>query len=261
MWTELSPLFSVGMQPDVPRKVISMVDDRESGFKFALSEMDNMDLGRRREFHTHTFFSDGALSCAEQLRYGVVRGLDAMALTDHVDFANVEHVVNNQLRMKEEWDGKMRMLVGVELTHTRPTKIAKLAALAKSLGADIVVMHGETPVEPVEPGTNAAAAACKDVDILAHPGNLTLGEAEAAVKNGVFIELTSRGGHNRFNGHVARMASEAGAELLVNSDMHAPGDLITQEEAYAVALGSGLPQKDALAVVRDNPLKFLKRLK
>ena len=35
-----------------------------------------------------------------------------------------------------------------------------------------VVVHGETLVEPVEPGTNRAAVSCPEVDILAHPGCL-----------------------------------------------------------------------------------------
>ena len=40
-------------------------------------------------------------------------------------------------------------------------------------GAEIVIVHGETTVEPVAPGTNHAACTCPDVNVLAHPGLIT----------------------------------------------------------------------------------------
>ncbi len=44
-----------------------------------------------------------------------------------------------------------------------------MVRLSKELGAEIVVVHGETSVEPVAPGTNNASVELSDVDILAHP--------------------------------------------------------------------------------------------
>jgi histidinol phosphatase-like PHP family hydrolase len=219
-----------------------------------------MDLGARYEFHTHTFYSDGVLSVAELLRYGVVRGCAALAVCDHVDFSNVEHVVKSQRKMLREWYGEMRVIQGVELTHTPVRKIGKLARLAKKAGAEIVVMHGETPTEPVEPGTNAAAVACRYVDILAHPGKITAEDAQKALDNGIYLELTARRGHNAGNQHVAGVALDVGAQLLVNSDMHAPDDLIVQERAYEICLESGLDEKRALEVVKKNPIRFMERL-
>ena len=42
------------------------------------------------------------------------------------------------------------------------------------------------------------------------------------------------------NGHVARVAGEAGALMVVDTDAHAPEDLITGQRAREVALGAGL---------------------
>jgi len=131
-------------------------------------------------------------------------------------------------------------LPGVELTHVAPQSIAPLARAAKQAGAALVVVHGETIVEPVASGTNAAAVACPAVDILAHPGMITPEEAQQAAENGVYLEITSRRGHSLTNGHVARVALLAGARLVVNTDMHDPGDMIDQEQARLVALGAGL---------------------
>jgi histidinol phosphatase-like PHP family hydrolase len=145
----------------------------------------------------------------------------------------------------------------VELTHVPPEHIAPLAKKAKELGAEIVVVHGETPAEPVMPGTNAAAVACRDVDVLAHPGFITLEEARTAKSNGIFLEITARKGHNMTNGHVVRIAREAGAAMVVDTDAHAPDDLITGKRAREVALGAGLSEAEASATA-ENARAFLK---
>ena len=55
----------------------------------------------------------------------------------------------------------------------------------------LIVVHGETLVEPVAPGTNRAAIEA-DIDILAHPGLITVEEAARARERGVFLELSAR---------------------------------------------------------------------
>jgi len=219
-----------------------------------------MDLGRRCEFHTHTFFSDGCLSPVELVRRAFVLGDGVIALTDHVDFTNVEHVLKSQLKIKGEIDWDIDVLVGVELTHIPVGKIPKMVALALGFGAEIVVGHGESPVEPVEEGTNHAYIA-SGVDVLAHPGRLTGEDARLARENGVFIELTTRHGHRRGNRRVAAAAQEAGAKMIVDTDTHSPENLITQEQALKLALGSGLRRREALETVVENPKRLLERLR
>ena len=219
-----------------------------------------MDLGRRCEFHTHTFFSDGVLSPVELVRRAFVLGDMCIALTDHVDFTNLEHVLKSQLKIKGNIDWDIEVLVGVELTHIPVGKIPKIASRARRLGAEVVVGHGESPAEPVEGGTNRAYAGC-GVDILAHPGGISVEDGELAAEKGVLLELTSRGGHDAGNRRVAAVAREVGAKLIVDTDAHRPEDLITQEGAYDVAVAAGLSPEEAAVVVRDNPLEFLRRLK
>jgi histidinol phosphatase-like PHP family hydrolase len=80
---------------------------------------------------------------------------------------------------QQESDFPLTFIPGVELTHVAPRRIAPLAQRAKELGAGLVLVHGETISEPVRPGTNRAAVECPAVDILAHPGLITLEEAPA----------------------------------------------------------------------------------
>jgi histidinol phosphatase-like PHP family hydrolase len=206
------------------------------------------------DLHTHTIFSDGELLPSELVRRAAVLGYTAIALTDHVDYTNAEHVLSCLLKAKYLEDVlNIRVLVGVELTHVPGEKIANLSALARRSGAELVVVHGETPVEPVQPGTNRAALEA-GVDILAHPGFLTKEEAEMARDKGVCLEITARAGHNITNGHVARVAKEAGASLVVNTDAHSPEDLIDTERAVQIAFGAGLDLQEARQIVIEHAI-------
>ncbi|SNQ59343.1 histidinol phosphate phosphatase domain-containing protein [Candidatus Methanoperedens nitratireducens] len=212
------------------------------------------------DLHTHSTFSDGELIPSELVRRAVFYGYKAIAITDHVDFTNIEHILSCMKNIKSlEDDYDIRIFSGVELTHVPPGKMPKLVDLARKLGAEIVVVHGETTVEPVPEGTNHTAVTL-DIDILAHPGLITVEDAELARDNGICLEITSRNGHNRTNGHVVRIAKETGASLVVDTDTHAPHDLITDEVALKIAMGAGLDEKGARSATISQPLNLIKTI-
>jgi putative hydrolase len=216
------------------------------------------------DFHMHSLFSDGDLLPSEIVRRTQVLGCRAIAITDHVDPSNLEHVIRSMVRaaeFTEKYVDDFRLLPGVELTHVPPKSIPSLAREAKKLGAAVVVVHGETPVEPVREGTDDASCRCGDVDILAHPGAITEEAVANAKENNVFLELSYRGGHCLGNGHVARLALKHGAMLIVDSDAHTIGDHMTPSDAVGVAHNSGLSAAEAERVVFENPEILLKRLK
>jgi len=209
------------------------------------------------DLHTHTILSDGEMLPIELIRRMAVTGYTTVAVTDHVDLSNAEPVLETLALVRES--AKLygvRMLCGVEITHVPPTQIAGLARAAKDAGADIVLVHGETAVEPVAEGTNHAACTCKYVNVLAHPGLITLKDAKAAEKNGIALEITSRGGHNRTNGHVVRIAKEAGCQLVVDSDAHAPHDILDERSKMLVAKGAGLSDAECKRVLSLNIDQF-----
>jgi histidinol phosphatase-like PHP family hydrolase len=124
----------------------------------------------------------------------------------------------------------------------------------------LVIVHGETIVEPVEPGTNLAAITCPDVDLLAHPGLLRLGEAKLAAANGIFLEITARKGHSLTNGLIAKLALQSGAKLLLNSDAHDEADLLTTPLARAIAQGAGLAKGQIQEILISHPRLLLEKL-
>jgi histidinol phosphatase-like PHP family hydrolase len=73
------------------------------------------------------------------------------------------------------------------------------------------------------------------------------------------LEITSRQGHSLSNGHVARLAQKAGAQLVLNTDTHLPDDLISREKALKVAWGAGLRPEDFDQML-ENSRKILSRL-
>lgn len=214
------------------------------------------------DFHTHTSLSDGSLSPIELIRRALVRGYKAIALTDHVGIGYLDRIIreiaSDCALARAHWP--ILAIPGVELTHLPPQAIAEAARRAKELGAWLVVVHGESIIEPVEKGTNKAALQCPYVDILAHPGLITLEEAELAATAGIFLELSARKGHSLANSHVSQLARLAGAKLLLNSDAHDETDLLTPPLARQIARGAGLDEKESDEILITNVQALLKRL-
>jgi len=224
------------------------------------------------DFHTHTVFSDGGMIPAGLMQRAMVRGCLGLAITDHVDSSNLEWAFENLLKFVEElgqeWQSDivpggdvttaplntldsealaknwhLPIIPGVELTSVPPRKIAALAQKAQSLGAKWVVVHGETIMEPVAPGTNRAAIEA-GVDLLSHPGLITADDAARAAELGVHLEITTHKGHGMANGWVAQRARESGAKLLLNTDCHVSADILDAKQRRAIAFGSGLTAEE-----------------
>jgi putative hydrolase len=193
------------------------------------------------DLHTHTFFSDGVLSVSELVYRAKTVGYTHIAITDHVDEANIEFVVKNIQNAVKNLSTfyNITVLPGVELTYVPPEIIPKMVVKARNYGAKIVVVHGESPVEPVPPGTNMAAVLSR-VDVLAHPGNVTKDVAEIAHKNNVAFEITSRKGHSNTNAWVAEISKKENVNLVFNNDVHFPENILNKEQIYSVLSESKL---------------------
>ena len=178
------------------------------------------------DFHCHTTHSDGDLVPAELIRRAEHAGWHGIGMSDHCDFSNIETLIPAiAAAVRAERRGRgFPVAAGVEITHVRPEQIGELVRRARELGAEYVIVHGESPVEPVLEGTNRAAieAGC---DILAHPGALSRADARLAAERGVLLEISGRQGHSLGNGGIVRAARDAGAGVLFGSDTHEPDNI------------------------------------
>jgi histidinol phosphatase-like PHP family hydrolase len=205
------------------------------------------------DLHTHTILSDGALLPAELVRRAEISGYKAIALTDHVDSGNMEIVLNQLVKVSKDLNGQggIKVLPGVEITHMPPSLIPKLAEQARRLGAKIVVVHGESPVEPVAPKTNWFGLQ-SDIDILAHPGMITEEEVQMAKEKGIYLEISARRGHCLANGHLVSLARKYEARLVINTDAHQAKELFTKEMIRKVGWGAGLTEEELEKVFQNS---------
>ena len=201
------------------------------------------------DLHTHTILSDGALIPAEHIRRAEVAGYRILGIADHADLATLEVVLGPALiaARRENELGRIKVLAGVELTHVRPRHFAEATDLARKLGAHFVIAHGETIAEPVEAGTNRAAIDA-GVDVLAHPGLISEGDATAAAQRGIFLEITAKRGHCLTNGHVAKLARQVGAKLIFGSDAHDGSQMPTRQAAERICLAAALNRDEVAAM-------------
>ena len=205
------------------------------------------------DLHTHTILSDGVLLPSELARRAEEKGYKVIAFTDHIDFSNVENVVPSLVRVCEKINRnyKIKTIPGVEITHINPIDIPVLAQIAKNMGAKLIVVHGETIVEPVFKGTNRKALE-SDIDILAHPGLLSEEEAHIAAERGIYVEISARRGHSLSNGHIVRLWYEYGFPVILNTDTHSPEDLIDDEFAKKIIISAGVKVADVNTVIQNS---------
>ncbi len=213
------------------------------------------------DFHTHTLLSDGALIPAEQIRRAFIAGYKVLGITDHVDFSNIEFVFNSLSKLISktkycDWD--IKVIPGVEITHVPVKKIEKIVQTAKDLKIPLIIVHGESPVEPVEKGTNRAAIE-SGVDILAHPGLILPEDVKRAKELNVSLEITARKGHSLTNGYVAKLATKYGTPMVLDTDSHRPSDFFTKEFRITVLKGCGL-ENEQIIKIEDNIQKLSEKL-
>jgi len=209
------------------------------------------------DLHAHSLLSDGVLLPSEvAVRYAAL-GYKVIAITDHVDYSNIEQVITSILKFTKHWpkNSNIKVLPGVELTHLPLEQFKPLVKYARSRGIKVVVGHGETLAEPVIHGTNRAAINA-GVDILAHPGLITDEDVKLAKKKRVFLEITARKGHCVSNPHVAEKALKIGAKLILETDSHSPENIISRNDLVSVGINAGLEQSD-IDTIYKNINKFI----
>jgi histidinol phosphatase-like PHP family hydrolase len=214
----------------------------------------------RYDFHSHTYLTDGDESATSMWAAADRLGHRCLAITDHIGLEDPRPLLDRLRAESKGWeDSELQTLIGVEVTVVPPRHIARAVRQARKAGAEVVIVHGETTAEPVAAGTNRAAVELNDVDVLAHPGFITVAEAELAKAHDVILEISARALHGMTNGHVVQTALQVGNDLVVDSDAHRTTQLVTAEAARRVAQGAGVPESTLKRVLDESPRRLLRR--
>ena len=230
-------------------------------FKEAFEKILSRERLGRCDFHTHSFFSDGVLLPMEQLRRAYVTGHEVYAITDHASASNLDIIQkltkDCELAIKH-WG--LLALPGVELTHVPADAIKEISEQAREMGAFIIVIHGETISEPVEPKTNVKAAECLNTDILAHPGLITNEVAQKCKSNEVFVEITSNPSHSMTNGHVAKVGLQEDVSFVQNTDTHKPASMLSYEEGEKVLESAGFTKEKITNILQNDTRNLIQKI-
>jgi DNA polymerase (family X) len=207
----------------------------------------------RGDLHSHTTLSDGRNTLAEMAAAGRERGYAYMAVTDHsASHGFGDHVTAERLwqRVEEvrEWNKGQRgfrLLAGSEVNIGLDGSLDYPDDLLEALDWVIASVHTSFSVGDAAM-TERVLTAIENphVDCVGHLTGRLIGRrepygidveavVEAAARAGTMLEINGNPNRRDLSEHHARLAREAGATIVLNTDAHGVDTL--GNIAYAVA--------------------------
>jgi putative hydrolase len=220
------------------------------------------------DLHTHSDWSDGGSPIEEMARAGRALGHEYMVLTDHsprLTVANgltaerlerqLDVVAEVNEKLASEGHKPFRLLTGIECDINEDGSLDQDPALLARLDVVVASVHSKLrmPADEMTPRM-IAAISNPHTDVLGHcTGRQVLGhgrggkgrpesefDAElvfaACAQFGVAVEVNSRPERLDPPKRLLRLALEAGCDIAIDTDAHAPGQLDWQhlgcERAY-----------------------------
>jgi DNA polymerase (family 10) len=207
------------------------------------------------DLHSHTTLSDGRNSLEEMAEAARDRGYEYLAITDHsASHGFGDHVTAERLweRIEEvrAWNAatggdEFRLLAGSEINIGLDGSLDYPEDLVAALDWVVASVHTSFSVSK-EQMTDRVLAAIENphVDCIGHLTGRLIGRrepygidveavAEAAARTGTTIEINGNPNRRDLSDVHARLAAEAGATIVLNTDAHGVDTL--DNMAYAVA--------------------------
>ncbi|MGB7684431.1 MAG: DNA polymerase/3'-5' exonuclease PolX [Solirubrobacterales bacterium] len=215
---------------------------------------DLIELGDiRGDLHSHTTLSDGRNTLEEMAEAGRERGYAYMAITDHsASHGFGDHVTDEMLweRIEEirAWNkGKrgFRLLAGSEVNIGLDGSLDYPDDLVEALDWVVASVHTSFSISAEEmTGRVLAAIENPQVDCIGHLTGRLIGRREpygidveavaaAAARTGTMLEINGNPNRRDLSDRHARLAVDAGATIVLNTDAHGVDTLGNM--AYAVA--------------------------
>jgi len=207
----------------------------------------------RGDLHSHTTLSDGRNTLVEMAEAGRERGYAYMAITDHsASHGFGDHVTAERLweRIEEvrAWNkGKrgFRLLAGSEVNIGLDGGLDYPEDLLEALDWVVASVHTSFSISPKAMSERVLSAIENPhVDCIGHLTGRLIGRrepygidveavVEAAAGAGTMLEINGNPNRRDLSEHHARLAKEAGATIVLNTDAHGVDTLANM--AYAVA--------------------------
>ncbi|MFL5898513.1 MAG: DNA polymerase/3'-5' exonuclease PolX [Solirubrobacterales bacterium] len=211
----------------------------------------------RGDLHSHTTLSDGRNSLEEMAAAARDRGYEYLAITDHsASHGFGDHVTSERLweRIEEvrAWneangDDGFRLLAGSEINIGLDGSLDYPDALAAALDWIVASVHTSFSVSEKQMTERVLTAIENpDVDCIGHLTGRLIGRrepygidvekvAEAAARTGTMIEINGNPNRRDLSDLHARLASQAGVKIVLNTDAHGVDTLDNMTYAVATA--------------------------
>ena len=202
----------------------------------------------RGDLHTHTEWSDGRRSIVAMARAAADRGDDYYAVTDHATGPGMVGGVGlTDAELEEQTaavdDARETLAADISVLHGVETNIDAEGGLSTGDGLlaalDVVVASPHAALgQDREAATDRLVRAVEhpSVDVLGHPTGRLIAEREglnpdiervavAAAGAGTALEINADPARLDLAGELVRVAVDAGATVVVDTDAHAPDAL------------------------------------
>lgn len=231
----------------------------------------------RGDLHAHTTLSDGRNTLAEMAEAGRARGYAYMAITDHSashgfgDDVSAERLWR-RIEEVQEWNaGKrgFRLLAGSEINIGLDGSLDYPDDLVEALDWVVASVHTSFSIDE-RAMTERVLAAIENphVDCIGHLTGRLIGRrepygidveavVEAAARTGTMLEINGNPNRRDLSERHARLAAEAGATIVLNTDAHGVDTLGNMAYAVATARRAWLTPSQ---IANTRPWREFKRL-
>jgi DNA polymerase (family 10) len=207
----------------------------------------------RGDLHSHTTLSDGRNTLEEMAEAGRDRGYAYMAISDHSashgfgDHVTAERLCERIDEVKAWNEGRrgFRLLAGSEVNIGLDGSLDYPDDVVEALDWVLASVHTSFAISEKEMTARVLAAIENPlVDCIGHLTGRLIGRrepygvdveavVEAAARTGTMLEINGNPNRRDLSEHHARLAAEAGATIVLNTDAHGVETL--DNMAYAVA--------------------------
>jgi len=192
------------------------------------------------DLHTHTTWSDGANSITEMVDAARQHGYEYLAITDHASGPGIlsgvgldDADIRDQLDTIRAVDAKsdITVLAGIEANIHADGSVSVSDDVLAELDVVIAAPHSGLDGDGTE--RLCTAASHPEVDFIAHPTGRRLNQragmdidmatvATTAAEHDTALEINAHPRRLDLSGQPVKQAIEQGAQIVINTDAHAP---------------------------------------
>ncbi|MBJ7597927.1 PHP domain-containing protein [Candidatus Nephthysia bennettiae] len=219
-----------------------------------------VETGYQGDLHCHTDWSDGGASVLEMARAAQARGYRYLAITDHSPRITVVNGLGPerlaaQRRLIDQANAELdalTLLQGVEVDINEDGSLDEPDEALAALDVVIASPHVKLRMEaPAMTERMLRAVEHPHVDVIGHPTGRRPGSREgasydfervfkSAAEHGVVMEIDCDPARMDLSPELARLAASLGCRISLDSDAHAPDQLLYVDLALWMAQRAGI---------------------